>query len=90
MHTYTQHVSPVLLRLLVKECNFVFLKIVHIMKMLSYYVVSPASPNPPKKQSKKNFICLVETSERNRYMADGNQQLDGRLASRIPTRTKKA
>ena len=47
-------------------------------------------PKPPQKKSKKNFLCLVETSERNRYMADGNQQLDGRLASRIPTRTKKA
>ena len=91
MHTYTQHVSPVLLGLLVKECNFIFLKIVHIMKMLSYYVVSPASPNQKKKKkSKKNFICLVETSERNRYMADVNQQLDGRLASRIPTRMKNA
>lgn len=51
--------------------------------------VRPASPNQ-KKKSKKNFICLVEISERNRYMPDGNQQLDGRLANRIPTRTKKA
>ena len=52
----------------------------------------PCLPKPKKKKkkSKKNFICLVETSERNRYMADGNQQLDGRLASRIPTRMKNA
>ena len=50
----------------------------------------PPQTKKKKKKSKKNFICLVETSERNRYMADGNQQLDGRLASRIPTRMKNA
>ena len=58
MHAYTQHVSPVLLRLLVKECNFIFLKIVHIMKMLSYYVVSPASPNQKKKKKKQKELYM--------------------------------
>lgn len=57
--------------------------------MLPYYGSGPP-PQTKKKRSKKNFICLVEISERNRYMPDGNQQLDGRLANRIPTRTKKA
>ena len=58
MHAYTQHVSPVLLGLLVKECNFIFLKIVHIMKMLSYYVVSPVSPNQKKKKKQKELYMF--------------------------------